>query len=203
MWASIEQSADAIPYRRRLSEKERIFDAAKLAQLANVADQQGFEKFRSVNPRFLPPAFWSLLKTGKVQIVFADPTRAKTTLTLESWVDLKEHVRAAWEENFPADRCIILITLAASAEGKLFFAPSPFQEAVMFLATDSWRARFCSVCGSCFVAEKPATRFCSLECSGKSRSASRNRWWRRHGKKWREKYQRRTRAQGRSRPGQS
>jgi hypothetical protein len=41
----------------------------------------------------------------------------------------------------------------------------PYQQAVMFLGTNPWRALFCGLCGKRFVADKPGRRFCSGDCT--------------------------------------
>jgi hypothetical protein len=61
----------------------------------------------------------------------------------------------------------------------------PYQMAVMFLASEPWRARFCQECGQRFVADKPKNSYCSVSCSGEARRASKRLSWEKHGKEWR------------------
>ena len=60
----------------------------------------------------------------------------------------------------------------------------PYQQAVMFLCVNPWRARFC-VCGNRFVADIPARRFCSDKCFQDSRKLAKQAWWSAHGEGWR------------------
>lgn len=63
----------------------------------------------------------------------------------------------------------------------VFYPHNDFQRAVYLLFRESWRARTCERCSECFLADKPAQRFCSSECFGE---AKRNRdlaYWRSHG----------------------
>ena len=61
----------------------------------------------------------------------------------------------------------------------------PYMQAVMLLATESWRARFCPFCGNRFAADIPARRFCSDKCFQESRRRYGNAMWAKHGKEWR------------------
>lgn len=62
----------------------------------------------------------------------------------------------------------------------------PYQQAVMFLGTNPWRALFCGQCGKRFVADKPGRRFCSEDCTKEARKSSKRAWWGEHGENWRE-----------------
>jgi hypothetical protein len=57
----------------------------------------------------------------------------------------------------------------------------PYQEAVMFLSTNPWRALFCGLCGKRFVADKPGRRFCSEGCTREARNRGKLAWWNEHG----------------------
>lgn len=206
-WDAAMAHMDKKPQAQKQNQKESLWNAGKLAQFANAESQDEIERFRARNDDFLPPDLWTELNAGKIGIAFRNlpgsgepdfplrieafgPSgrlRSEGTLTVRAWTDLRDQVRLAWDERFATDRCILLLTLAATSKGRLLFPPSPFQKSVMLLALESWRARFCSVCGHRFVADKPATRFCSLVCTGQARRASRNTWWKKNGKKWREK----------------
>ena len=62
----------------------------------------------------------------------------------------------------------------------------PYQQAVMYLSANPWRALFCSLCGNRFVADKPSRKFCSEDCTKKARKSSKLAWWNEHGQNWRE-----------------
>jgi hypothetical protein len=61
----------------------------------------------------------------------------------------------------------------------------PYQQAVMFLGTNPWRALFCGLCSKRFVADKPGRRFCSEDCAKEARKRGQLAWWNQHGENWR------------------
>jgi hypothetical protein len=61
----------------------------------------------------------------------------------------------------------------------------PYQQAVMFLGTNPWRALFCGLCSKRFVADKPGRRFCSEACTKEARKRGQLAWWNQHGENWR------------------
>ena len=69
----------------------------------------------------------------------------------------------------------------------------PYQRAVMFLATEPWRARFCESCGKRYVAFKPGRRYCSDRCTQAARRGSKRASWHKHSRKWRPKKTRKSR----------
>jgi predicted nucleic acid-binding Zn ribbon protein len=63
----------------------------------------------------------------------------------------------------------------------------PLQSAMVYLFENSWRARFCPVCGKRFVAGEPKTKFCSSTCSENDRRRQKREWFQTHGAAWRRK----------------
>lgn len=61
----------------------------------------------------------------------------------------------------------------------------PYQQAVMFLGTNPWRALFCGLCLKRFVADKPGRRFCSETCAKEARKRGQLAWWNANGEEWR------------------
>jgi hypothetical protein len=84
--------------------------------------------------------------------------------------------------------------------GDLPAGSSPYQQAVMFLFAEPWRARFCGEqsCNKRFVAAEPKTKYCSEACAHSSRNRQKMTWWNAEGKERREQAgaQRRGRAHG-------
>ena len=167
--------------------KENLWVAERLALFANADDRAAIENFRANNPEFLPPAVWSNAsepipgEKGFDEMLFGSGIKPCY------WFGLREALRSAWKDGFTPEYCVILLSFA----GDMPLNPSaevwPFQRAVMFLAMKPWQAKFCGVCGKRFVADKPATRFCSTACADRARKASRNDWWKEHGKDWRKR----------------
>lgn len=71
-------------------------------------------------------------------------------------------------------------------KGKFQYEPvNNFQRAVELLWRQSWRAKRCSRCLKYFVADKPATRYCSPKCYGEEKKERGQTWWNEHGEAWR------------------
>ena len=195
LWNEAMELMDKERKTPRESYKEILSNAEKLAEFTNVENEKAIRRFQKNNPDFFDLDFWKELAAGTVHVAFKDPSRARTTLTVDSWETFRDLTRQAWAEQFPPDRSVLLLVLSAFSKTKLLFPPSHFQKAVMFLAVQSWRARFCNVCGRRFVPDKPATRLCSGACAKQARLASRNAWWGKHGRRWREKTEHRKRSE--------
>ena len=169
-----------------------LLDAQCLATFANLGPDQTDEFRNSICPDFLPASFW-------------DKTTITTTVD-SSWLLLQRFLQEVWNEKFPLDKSIQLI-IWADKETKLaqslervsqmsnqeilsMEAPKPdvwpFQRAVMFLAVNSWRARFCLGCGKRFVAAKPRSTYCSDACFKENRKDVKRAWWSQHGQQLRE-----------------
>src|SRR5712664_2864764 len=61
----------------------------------------------------------------------------------------------------------------------------PMQRAIVYLFEHSWRARFCAECNKRFVAAEPKNKFCSEQCSRKTRNRQRLKAWHAHKNEWR------------------
>jgi hypothetical protein len=67
--------------------------------------------------------------------------------------------------------------------GKLRYATQiDFQKALYLLMTESWRARLCRICRRYMIAAKPASLYCSIECSAEGRQKRDLGYWRTAGK---------------------
>jgi hypothetical protein len=167
----------------RPNHKEVMWDAEQLAKFANAEGEKEIKTFRREYQGVFPSAFWDDLDKVSKSVwkeVLHIPDFNKNVGPLEAprcWA-FQQGLRRAWEEGFPPYWAVILIAVSRPMPDLQAW---PYQLAVMFLAMESWRARFCGVCGSYFVADKPARRFCSIECSAKGRRASRNAWWHKEG----------------------
>lgn len=69
----------------------------------------------------------------------------------------------------------------------LFASTIKFHQAMWFLSRQTWRAKVCGHCGSCFVAQRQTQLYCSSDCSEQAERAWKRDWWRKHGENWRRK----------------
>jgi len=162
-----------------------MWDAERLARFANAVGEDEIKSFRQKCDGFFPNAFWSDLDASSRSVTVREkplliPGFDEDVGVSEAprcWA-FQQGLRRAWVEGFPPDWAAILIALF---HPKTSSKAWPYQLALMFLTIESWRARFCGVCSRCFVADKPARRFCSIRCSTRGRRASRMAWWRKEG----------------------
>jgi hypothetical protein len=131
-------------------EQQQALDAARaLADYANL-EPEGVESFRTAHPDFVP-AWWFWSPQGKGQ-----------------WMRERDLVREAWGK-FAADLILRLVTshwftfgtfnrVQVSSQEKEW----PYQQAIMFLHINPWRAKTCEWCGKRFIAEHSRARFCSF-----------------------------------------
>jgi hypothetical protein len=195
--------------------KTGLWDAERLALFSNARETEA-QHFREQYDNYFPRSFWNWqvppLETG-ASVVTMSAANAEAVRLLrrappvDFWQAFQQVLRHAWQNGFPLEECVRLISCAAVAD-RLFrkadvepdlssYPVWPYQHAVMFLAVEPWRARFCGQCGKRFVADKPARRFCSSRCSAGARKTSRSVSWSKHGEKWRETYETK-RAKGKS-----
>ena len=166
-----------------LKQNENIRYAGELAEFANCADGVAVKEFSARTTEFFPHHFLDD-DTADRQTSAIQGLEEQEPVWMPRWWGFQQGLLRAWEEGFPADWAVILIAVTHS---KTSAQAWPYQRALMFLAVEPWRARFCGECGKPFVADKPATRFCSTKCAGNARQKSRNAWWRREGERWRRK----------------
>lgn len=178
---------------RDLSSRDILIDAQMLATFSNLTPTQVDEFRNSVAPDFLPNSLWDL-------------TRIDSTVE-SAWQVIQRKAQNAWTKHFLLDQSIELITdvdrysqqhkhwdrlnQMSNEEIANTKVPAtdvwPFQRAIMFLAVNSWRARFCPACGKRFVAAKPKSTYCSDACFNESRKGAKRAWWSEHGEQWRAK----------------
>jgi|SRR5580704_2900697 hypothetical protein len=76
--------------------------------------------------------------------------------------------------------------LANWKTGELEYQPAcDFQQAVYLLFKSRWRAKRCTRCLKCFIADKPAQLYCGTHCSSRITRLRNLQWWKQHGKEWR------------------
>src|SRR5215472_1355911 len=189
--------------------KTVLWDAERLALFSNARDVMEVNRFCRNHGTFFPRNFqnWFVRQVAidgpvlTTDAASADAVgRLKRELPIPFWRAFQQVLCEAWRIGFPLEECVRLISSAAVGDrlfGKTDVEPDlssypvwPYQRAVMFLGTEQWRARFCGQCGTRFVADKPARRFCSNKCSSKARKDSRAVSWTKHGEKWRATYER-------------
>ena len=187
--------------------KTALWDAERLALFSNVSETDS-PHFRQTHDGFFPHSFfdWKVRSLDSGEPVMARSAeiaeavaRIRREPPVPFWQAFQQVLRDAWQHRFPLEQCVRLISCAAVADrlfGKTDVEPDlssypvwPYQRAVMLLAVEPWRGRFCGQCGRRFVADKPARRFCSNKCSARARTASRAVSWNKHGVKWRAAYE--------------
>jgi len=155
-------------------------DAQALAMFSNL-DQAKAEYFHQNYPAFLPRKFWE-----PWQYANNPPEPAP-------WQEFQRLVQDAWRNSFPIDASIKLISAGSMLSELAIPDPAdlshlhfrdflvleawPFQQAVMWLAVETWRARFCPQCGERFVADKSSRKFCSDRCFQVWRKKAKRTWW--------------------------
>jgi hypothetical protein len=180
--------------------------ADKLAEFANLRPE-GVEDFRTKNPDFMPSRIWDWRQS--------DTTSPEPDLI---WQKMQKTVRAAWETGFSPDDCIELIVKGAEQadrqaifddldSGELELGKAGivdyvrkqgvrkrevfgYQQAVMFLHVQPWRAAKCpgamgQPCGKYFVKAAKRSIYCSENCFNANRSADKRKWWTNVGTKQR------------------
>ena len=161
-----------------------LIDAQALATFANLEPNNIEEFHNSVYPDFVPPFLWRLPESEEG--------------TPPDWKRLRNKLRDVWKEGFPLEGAIQLISSIFSLsvaeevvnqpdDAKIFPRAWPFQRAVMFLAVNPWRVRFCQRCAKSFVANEPRSAYCSDLCFNESRKGTKRGWWAEHGQQWRDK----------------
>lgn len=169
---------------REGSMEDVLIDAQVLAEFSNLnpADNDPLSPtnashFRHNHPRFVPDYWWANHREGKS----SEPRHFWNTAQLT--------VQDAWKEKFSLEKCVWLISYGHSVVPARplpdFQSVWSYQQAVMFLGTNRWRAKFCLRCGSRFVATTPKSLYCSDACFQSSRKDSKKAWWTQHGPQWR------------------
>jgi hypothetical protein len=173
----------------------RLRDAQALADFANL-EPSDVGQFRRDYPDFVPDGWWVYQATHSNE---------------EQWRMNQRFLRESWKEQFPQDdlygmmRLVLsvfdptqinLLDLSSKPQRPLFAelsdlpsGSSPYQQAVMFLFAEPWRARFCAEpeCGKRFVAAEPKTMYCSEACTHRSRKRQKMAWWNAEGKRARQR----------------
>lgn len=159
-----------------MADKSILEDARTLALFSNLADPKDAEYFRHNYPGFVPPAWWTVEYSNNLI------WNLWQQLLQESWTELSfDRIVALliqWSSTSGASQSVV--------HGVNIPTAYPYQRAVMFLAMEQWRAKFCEQCGKRFVKEKPPQRFCSDVCFNEARKAYKRALWAEHGSQWLE-----------------
>jgi hypothetical protein len=157
-----------------MTNKDVLKDAQTLALFSNLTEDA--EYFSRNYSDFVPFTWWTPaanVKLGKYL----------------SWTPERDRLREAWEAGFPAGKTLELATsplflMARQADAEeLENTPPkiwPYQEAVLFLHANPWRAKFCNNCGRRYVKEKPPQKFCSERCTREARKKGKRKLWKNH-----------------------
>jgi hypothetical protein len=82
-----------------------------------------------------------------------------------NWQDFQRLLQKAWHNHFPSAQSVLLISLSSSNQEVLELLMDkayPYQEAVLLLHVQSWRAKICGHCKRAFVADHKKSKYCSV-----------------------------------------
>jgi hypothetical protein len=184
----------------KIESKQILWGAERLALFSNLRTAPEMDNFSRDHAEFFPRNFWNWRVNELDGSAVLSPVPIERQ-TIKFSIAFQRSLREAWQINFPLEECVRLISCAAVAD-RLFCASEvepdlstypvfPYQRAVMLLCLQPWRARFCPECGTRFVADKPARRFCSIPCASTARRQTKKAWWSGNGNKWRSNYRNR------------
>ena len=163
-------------------------DAEFLAKFANL-ELARLDSFRQEYPDFFPATFWAAHGPNISINRVADPNPDLELRPLTVARLVQGLLQDMWQNKFPFESSVALIGLGnGTLENEFNLQTYPYQRAVMFLHSESWRAKICEECGGLYVADHPLRRYCSvasedgLKCSQKAIQKSRNKWWDEVGK---------------------
>jgi hypothetical protein len=157
-----------------------------LEQFARI-DEHSIEEWQQRWLDFFPAKFWN---RGVKQVPPGVSMNTQPHLpVVPLWKGWQDVLLRAWRAGFPLTEVISLTVGPVSEEIDLLSSVTehPYQRALLLMASDPWRARFCSKCGAPFVALKANAKFCGPSCFTESRLNTKQRWWAKHGSEWRRK----------------
>lgn len=134
----------------------RLWDA--LGEFVRLSETS-LADFISRHPRFLPEWLYRI-RSGNDSDRSLEPHRM-------AWQVWRTLLREAWRSGFHPEFVVQLINLPTTPPGNALFEVQPVwdaQRAVLAMALESWRARFCPKCGSPFVAQKAADKYWPKAC---------------------------------------
>jgi hypothetical protein len=165
-----------------------FIDAQVLAEFSNLNSKDNDplsptnkDHFRHNHPGFVPDNWWT---------VYDSPDDSEPRSRYVRWEIAQEYLRTCWKEYFPVQTCVSLITFGSRE------VVTPYQQAVMYLVVNRWRAKFCLRCGNRFVASAPKSIYCSDACFQSARKDSKKAWWNEHGPQWRTKRTKSAKSKG-------
>jgi hypothetical protein len=157
-----------------------------LEQFARV-DAVSIDAWQDRWPDFFPAKFWDhkIRQTPPGVSTSAQPQLPGIPL----WKGWQDVLLQAWRAAFPFSEVMRLAVAPVIQEVDMLgsLSEAPYQRALLLMASDPWRARFCSKCGKPFVALKANAKFCGPGCFAESRLNTKRRWWAKHGSEWRRK----------------
>lgn len=174
--------------------------ADSLAMLSNIetAHPRRFFKtldeslpiFLKLHPEFFPPLGWEEAQEV-LAVLWREHFPLGKSIQLILAIDRLSYYLKAYpkeipteqrpSEDLPIPNYMAEMCIASTAKAMVW----PAQFAIMFLATNPWRARFCSSCGQRFVADKPSRRYCGDRCSHEARKKGKLASYYKNGKTWR------------------
>jgi hypothetical protein len=194
---------------------EKVDRVRPLAEFANLSEE-GVAAFRQKRSEFVPQAWWDYqsdiaANAGKKhwQLIqswlrdaweqwgdfYLDLSLPDLLPLLTSIFDPKNLSRLSTARTLrPA--CSDPMDLREWSEtGVLEDGMYPYQQAVLFLNKEPWRAKTCGrkECGKFFVANSPRQEYCGVDCSGIVHRATKRQTWADHGRKYRAAQRRRLR----------
>jgi hypothetical protein len=158
-----------------------------LEQFARVSKADGLAQFKVKHSTFFPEKFWE----DKVRQVppGVSMTAQPQLPSIDLWKGWQTVLLDAWRRGFPLSEVTRLLVAPVIREVDVLSSLSehPYQRALLVVAGEPWRARFCAKCGAPFAALKANSKFCSAECFAGSRLNTKRKWWAEQGSERRRK----------------
>lgn len=144
----------SIPLRLPSRPSAQLWDS--LGQFVNLT-AKGLGDFQYRYPKFLPAWFYTLPCGNDGELL--------------AWPAWQARLREAWHSGFHSEYVAQLVNIPIAPGNKQFeFQPvCDAQRAVLAMALESWRARFCPKCGVPFVARKSRETYWPKQCFAEHR----------------------------------
>ena len=169
-------------------------------------DAAAEKRFRQRFAGFIPKRGWQFARRARIDnkaSVGSEPNRPLS----EDLKSFREMLRRTWIE--PDLRTkewrVFLLQRKAHIEANPRFlmteafygqlpAPSPWDQALMYLLKAADRARYCGnpdCPAPYFFAKRRSQKYCADACAKPAQQEFKRRWWAEHGKEWRKKRKKR------------
>jgi len=172
-----------------------------LRELANLSDDlSAGERFRSRFAQFLPWSAWKNARFTISGIVLSrEPSEGPVTeIRYDELHPFRDALRSIWRAPDLRTKEWRIFRLregdlTTTASFVLAAQPpplSPFEQAILYLLKRAHQTRFCenpSCPAPYFLAGRSSQKYCSEDCALPAQREYKRRWWKQHGKWWRNR----------------